>query len=305
MSINRVLLVCSGNTCRSPMAATLLPELWRKASPGWDLQVSSAGTSTMPGLPASEHAAAAMRNRKLSLSAHRSRSINEQVLSDVDLVLTMTARHKEFILALYPGMTGRVYTLGEYAGLAGDVPDPFGGTLAEYEETARRLERLLDAVVARIKREGRSSGMKVAIGSDHGGLDLKEAVIATLKALNLAYEDLGTYDRNSCDYPDFAEKVGNAVAGGEFQQGILICGTGIGMSIAANKIPGVRAALCNEIFSAKMARAHNNANVLCLGARVVGPGVAQEIVTAYFTSGFEGGRHARRVEKLGELDARK
>lgn len=147
--------------------------------------------------------------------------------------------------------------------------------------------------------------MKVAIGSDHGGLDLKEAVISVLNDLNVTFEDLGTYDRNSCDYPDFAEKVGGAIVAGQFDQGILICGTGIGMSIAANKIQGIRAALCNEIFSAKMARAHNNANILCLGARVVGPGVAQEIVRAYFTTEFEGDRHARRVGKIDTLDARK
>lgn len=147
--------------------------------------------------------------------------------------------------------------------------------------------------------------MKVAIGSDHGGLDLKEAVISVLKELNLEFEDMGTHDRSSCDYPDYAQKVGAAVVSGAFEQGILICGTGIGMSIAANKVPGIRAALCNEIFSAKMARNHNDANILCIGARVVGPGVAQEIVKAYFTSGFEGGRHARRVEKINALDTRK
>lgn len=147
--------------------------------------------------------------------------------------------------------------------------------------------------------------MKVAIGSDHGGLDLKEAVISVLKELGHELVDMGAYDRNSVDYPDFAEKVGAAVVAGEVEQGVLICGTGIGMSIAANKMQGVRAALCNEIFSARMARAHNNANILCLGARVVGPGVAQEIVRAYFTGAFEGGRHATRVEKIGRLDLRK
>lgn len=147
--------------------------------------------------------------------------------------------------------------------------------------------------------------MRVAIGCDHGGIELKEAVIGTLKGLNLQVEDMGTHDRNSCDYPDFAQQVAEAVVSGECQQGILICGTGIGMSMAANKVPGIRAALCNEVFSAKMARAHNDANILCLGARVVGAGVAQEIVTAYFTGAFEGGRHTRRVEKIGALDARK
>jgi ribose 5-phosphate isomerase B len=147
--------------------------------------------------------------------------------------------------------------------------------------------------------------VKIAIGSDHGGLELKEAVISVLKELNAEFEDMGTHDRSSCDYPDYAEKVAAAVVSGAFEQGILICGTGIGMSIAANKVPGIRAALCNDIFSAKMARNHNDANILCVGARVVGPGVAQEIVKAYFTSSFEGGRHARRVEKLNALDTRK
>lgn len=147
--------------------------------------------------------------------------------------------------------------------------------------------------------------MKVAIGSDHGGLDLKEAVISVLKELDIEHEDMGTHDRNSCDYPDFAQKVAEAVSGGRADQGVLICGTGIGMSIAANKVAGIRAALCNEIFSAKMARAHNNANVLCLGARVVGPGVAQEIVRAYFTTEHEAGRHALRVEKIMRLEHRK
>jgi ribose 5-phosphate isomerase B len=147
--------------------------------------------------------------------------------------------------------------------------------------------------------------MKVAVGCDHGGLELKETVISVLKDLNLEFEDMGVYDRTSVDYPDFAEKVAAAVASGRFEQGVLICGTGIGMSIAANKVHGIRAALCNEIFSAKMARAHNNANILCLGARVVGPSVAQEIVRAYFTGSFEGGRHAQRVEKINLLDSRK
>lgn len=143
--------------------------------------------------------------------------------------------------------------------------------------------------------------MRVAIGCDHGGIELKEAVVATLQELHLEIEDMGTHDRNSCDYPDFADKVARAVAAGRCQQGVLICGTGIGMSMAANKVRGIRAALCNEVFSARMARAHNDANVLCMGARVVGAGVAQEIVRAYFTGSFEGGRHARRVEKIATL----
>jgi ribose 5-phosphate isomerase B len=144
--------------------------------------------------------------------------------------------------------------------------------------------------------------MKVAVGSDHGGLELKETVISLLRELQLEVEDLGTHDKSSCDYPDFAFKVAAGVAAGTYDKGVLICGTGIGMSIAANKVPGIRAALCNEIFSAKMARAHNDANILCIGARVVGPSVAAEIVKAFFTTEHEGGRHAKRVEKIHLLE---
>lgn len=146
--------------------------------------------------------------------------------------------------------------------------------------------------------------MKVAIGSDHGGLDLKETVISVLKGLQIEVEDMGTHDKSSCDYPDFAQKVANGVVAGTHDKGVLICGTGIGMSIAANKVPGIRAALCNEIFSAKMARAHNDANIMCIGARVVGPSVAEEIVKAFFTTEHEGGRHAGRVAKIHLLEQR-
>lgn len=144
--------------------------------------------------------------------------------------------------------------------------------------------------------------MKVAIGSDHGGFDLKETVAGVIRELGHEVVDYGVQDRTSVDYPDYAAKVAAAVVSKECEQGVLICGTGIGMSIAANKIHGIRAALCNEIFSAQMAREHNDANILCLGARVVGPSVAEGIVRAYFTSNFAGGRHANRVAKLTALD---
>jgi len=302
MRIRRVLIVCTGNTCRSPMAAGLLRQLWAKAAPGQRLEVESAGTGAAAGADATEHAVTTMRGRGLDLSAHRAQALTDSVIARADLVLTMTARHKDQLGAQWPGFASRIYTLGEYAGSGTEVPDPFGGSLTEYEETAANLEAMLAAVVERIRREGTQHSMRVAIGWDHGGIELKEAVTSALKDLQFEYEDMGTYDRNSCDYPDFAQKVTDAVIAGRAQYGILVCGTGIGMSMAANKAPGIRAALCNEIFSAHMARAHNNANVLCMGARVIGPGVAQEVVKAFFSGSFQGGRHARRIEKLGELE---
>lgn len=144
--------------------------------------------------------------------------------------------------------------------------------------------------------------MIVAVGCDHGGFDLKEAVLEVLRAEGHEVRDFGTMSRESVDYPDFALAVARAVAAGEAGLGVLMCGTGIGVSITANKVPGIRAALCAEPYSARMARQHNDANVLCLGARVVGPGLAQDIVRAFLNGQFEGGRHARRVEKIRGIE---
>ena len=144
--------------------------------------------------------------------------------------------------------------------------------------------------------------MKIAIGSDHGGLTLKKEVIKHLEKKNIEVKDYGTYTEDSCDYPDFAEKVSEAVVAKEYDYGILICGTGIGISISANKIPGVRAALCNDTFSAHATREHNNANILAMGERVVGTGLALDIVDAFLGSTFEGGRHENRVNKIMEIE---
>ncbi len=144
--------------------------------------------------------------------------------------------------------------------------------------------------------------MKIAIGSDHGGYNLKEEVRGWLEGNGYETEDFGTFSPSSCDYPDIAFAVAKAVAEGRMEKGILICGTGIGMSIAANKVPGVRAALCGDTFSARAAREHNDANVLALGERVTGRGLALEIVKVWIDSKFSGGRHQKRVEKLMSIE---
>lgn len=146
------------------------------------------------------------------------------------------------------------------------------------------------------------AALKLCLGSDHAGFALKTEILQQLSDAGFTVEDLGTFSEQSCDYPDSARAVGEAVAAGQFQLGILICGTGLGMSMAANKIAGVRAALCSETFSARMARAHNDANVLCLGSRVVGGGLAIDVVHAFLDGAFEGGRHQRRVDKLSALE---
>ncbi|WP_342048353.1 ribose 5-phosphate isomerase B [Bacillus sp. OTU530] len=140
--------------------------------------------------------------------------------------------------------------------------------------------------------------MKVAIASDHGGMNIRKEIISLMEEMNIEYVDLGCECDTSVDYPDYALPVAEKVASGEVNRGILICGTGIGMSIAANKVKGVRCALVHDTFSAKATREHNNTNILAMGERVIGPGLARDIAKIWLTTPFEGGRHESRVNKI-------
>jgi ribose 5-phosphate isomerase B len=144
--------------------------------------------------------------------------------------------------------------------------------------------------------------MKVAVGADHGGLDLKKVIVELLSADSIEVIDVGTNSPASVDYPDYAEKVAKLVIGKEVDFGILVCGTGIGMCIAANKFPGIRAALAWDIFTARMARRHNNANILTIGGRVTGPELAKEIVRTFIREPYDGGRHEARIEKISKIE---
>jgi ribose 5-phosphate isomerase B len=147
--------------------------------------------------------------------------------------------------------------------------------------------------------------MKIAIGSDHAGLALKGEMVSLLREMGLDVMDLGTDTSESVDYPDFGDKVSSAVSKGEVDRGVLICGTGIGMSIVANKHRNVRAALCSEPFSARMSRLHNDANVLVLGGRVVGSELAKDIARVWMETPFEGGRHLRRLQKISSMEEKR
>ena len=142
----------------------------------------------------------------------------------------------------------------------------------------------------------------IAIGSDHGGFELKGHIVEHLKEKGIEVKDFGVYNEDSVDYPDCAKPVCTSVLDGECERGILVCGTGIGISMSANKIKGIRAALCQDYYTAKYTRLHNDANVLCMGGRVIGAGLACEITDVFLSTEFEGGRHARRVDKIMALE---
>ena len=146
--------------------------------------------------------------------------------------------------------------------------------------------------------------MKIAIGADHGGFNLKKEIVALLEELGHEYKDFGTHSADSIDYPDVAIPVAEAVAAGEFDRGILICGTGIGIGIAANKVKGIRAALVHDSFSAKATRQHNDSNIMTMGERVIGPGLALDMVTTWLDTDFEGGRHSNRVDKMSAYESK-
>ncbi|MDU4334616.1 MAG: ribose 5-phosphate isomerase B [Finegoldia magna] len=144
--------------------------------------------------------------------------------------------------------------------------------------------------------------MKIAIAADHGGFELKDSMVEYIKSLGNEVMDLGTNSADSVDYPDYAKKVCEEIQQGDSDLGILICGTGIGMSLAANKFEGIRAACVSDVYSAKMSRNHNNANVLCIGARVIGDEVAKLIIKTFLENEFEAGRHQRRVDKIMAIE---
>ena len=142
----------------------------------------------------------------------------------------------------------------------------------------------------------------IALGSDHAGLPLKKQIMKLLDSMNLEYKDYGTYTTDSCDYAVFAQRAANAVASGECERGILCCGTGIGISMAANKVKGIRCACCSDCYSAKMTRLHNDANMLAMGARVVGEDLGTMIAEIFLTTEFEGGRHQRRIDQIMAIE---
>lgn len=146
--------------------------------------------------------------------------------------------------------------------------------------------------------------MKIAIGSDHVGLELKVKILEYLTKIGIEYHDFGTYTTERTDYPIFGEAVANAVVSGEYDKGIVLCGTGVGISLSANKVPGIRAVVCSEPYSALLSRQHNDTNILAMGSRVVGSDLALMILDAWLSGEFEGGRHQRRIDMISDIEKR-
>jgi glycine hydroxymethyltransferase len=274
---------------------------------GGEFRVLSAGLGAMEGQPPSPYAVQAVKELGIDISNQRSRMMTPDLVQQADFILGMTHSHIDTVMLLYPAAAEKTFLLREFDETLDqfekDISDPIGGSYDVYLNCRDQIEQGIASLLKFIHRGQGPGGVgqsvsTIAIGADHGGVALKKALRDYMASRNISVTDFGTNSTESCDYTDFAHLVGQSVVQGRAQFGVLICTSGVGMSMAANKIPGIRAALISEPDAAVMARRHNNANVLCLAGNSTPPESAASIVEAFLSTQFEGGRHERRITKM-------
>ena len=300
--MKRILFICTGNVCRSPMAEGI----FRKVVSGRPFEVRSAGLGAANGMPPSAHAIQAVRELGIDISGQRSQMLTAELVASSDYILGMTHSHVDSVMMMYPQAAEKTFLLREFDDTLDlfekDISDPIGGSYQVYLNCRDQIEQgimsLLKFIDQAEVRDTSRNRLTVALGADHGGFELKEAIRDHLEKGGIDVIDMGARSKDATDYPDYAQPVAREVSEGRKACGILICTTGIGMSIAANKVPGVRAALVTSESAATSARRHNDANVLCLAGNTTDAETAFRIVDAFLNSDFDGGRHARRLAKI-------
>jgi RpiB/LacA/LacB family sugar-phosphate isomerase len=284
--------------------------IFRHAASGrGEYRVLSAGLGAMDGQPPSHHAVQATREIGIDIAHQRSRMLTPALVEQADYIFGMTHSHIDTVMLLYPKAAEKTFLLREFDetldAFDKDISDPIGGSYQVYVNCRDQIEQGI-ASIFRFIEQGQGTGapstmetpVKIVMGADHGGFVLKEAIKKHLELRGVSFVDLGTTSTDSTDYPDYAHAVARQVADRRADLGLLVCTTGIGMSIAANKVAGVRAALVSEIETAALARRHNDANVLCLAGKDASAEKACKIVDTFLDARFEGGRHERRVNKM-------
>jgi RpiB/LacA/LacB family sugar-phosphate isomerase len=301
-----ILFVCTGNICRSPMAEGLFRHAVRERN---EFQARSAGVGAMEGQPPSGHAVRALKELDIDISGIRSHMLTRELVDEADYIFGMTHSHVDSINLLFPQAVEKTFLLREFDDTLDDfekdISDPIGGSYETYAYCRDQIEQgiysMLNYMEQTAQLPSSASAMperRVALGCDHEGFALKEALKEHLHADGISLADVGTHGTEPGDYSDSAHAVAELVAAKRCEYGVLICATGMGMSMAANKIPGARAALVFNENMASLARRHNNANVLCLGAKSTPAELAARILDVFLTTPFEGGRHQLRVNKM-------
>lgn len=276
-----------------------------------DFKVLSAGVGAVDGQPASDHAVRALKEINIDISRHRSRHLTADVVQQADYIFGMTHSHVDAITLLYPQAAEKTFLLREFDetldAYENDISDPIGGSYEVYVNCRDQIEQGIASMLNFIEQTSAApvpsaeptGKPTIALGADHGGFQVKEAIKKHLQSKGWGLVDYGASSSEASDYPDYAHLVANAVSGTRNQFGILVCTSGVGMCITANKVPGIRAALAFDEQMAGQARQHNNANVLCIGAKYTEPGTALAMVDSFLNANFEGGgRHERRVSKI-------
>jgi len=305
-----ILFVCTGNVCRSPMAEGLFQHAVRDRK---DFQVLSAGVGAVEGQPPSIHAVRALRELGIDISNVRSHTLTRELVEQADYIFGMTHSHVDSINALFPQAVEKTFLLREFDetldDFEKDIGDPIGGSYETYAYCRDQIEqgilsmlKFMEQTAQTPEAAAAAPESRIALGSDHAGFALKEHLKQHLEASGISLVDLGTHSAETCDYTEFGHAVGEQVASRKSVFGLLVCSTGIGISIAANKIPGARAALVFDESMAALSRQHNNANILCLGAGTTPPELAVKILDIFLSTSFEGGRHESRVNKMEILN---
>ncbi len=273
-------------------------------------RVLSAGVGAVDGQPPSPHAVRALRELGVEIGQQRSRMLSAELVQQADYIFGMTHGHVDAVTLLFPQAAEKTFLLREFDETLDvfekDISDPIGGSYEVYLNCRDQIEQGIASMLNFIQQTSQPASpgietgatVKIALGSDHAGVALKESLKDYLHKKGIQVLDVGTHSTESSDYPDYARSVAEDLLSGKSQLGILVCSTGIGMSIAANKFPGIRAALVFNQETATLARQHNNANVLCLGQKVTPLDEAKRILDAFLQAQFQGGRHERRLGKI-------
>ena len=300
-----ILFVCTGNVCRSPMAEGL----FRKAVAGKseEFKIISAGIDAMDGQPPSLNAVEATREMGIDITGQRSSRLTRDMVHSADLIFGMTLNHVMAVTHFFPEAADKTFLVRDFdRNVSADdreVADPIGGSLEIYRYCRDQINQGIHSIIKELESSysmQEAPSNTVAIGSDHAGYQLKEAIKSHLTAKGMQVVDVGTDNTESTDYPDYASVVTRLIRDKAVRHGILTCSSGIGMSIAANKASGIRAALATTVETATLSRQHNDANVLCMGQKVVDEATALAMVDAFLSAEFEGDRHERRINKFGD-----
>ena len=305
------LFICTGNVCRSPLAEGIFRHAMKGRN---DIRVVSAGIGAVDGQPPSHYSVLAARELGIDITRQRSRQLTAELVQEADFIFGMTHSHVDTIFLLYPEAAEKTFLLREFDDTLDvfekDISDPIGGSYNVYLNCRDQIEQGIASILRFVEQDsvlssGSSNGETVefAIGADHAGFELKEILKKHLENQGVSVVDFGTHSRESTDYPDYAVAVGHALQEGRAEMGLLVCSTGTGICMSANKLHGIRAAQVFDENMAAMARQHNDANVICLGAKVVSPELAKKLVDIFRRSHFEGGRHERRVYKMENIES--